>query len=121
MKANILITGGIGGLIGVILTVLVIFTAMPSMMLKTNEVTMSYDETVQTLQDRIKDKRWVLSGVKEVNKSLAKEGVDFKHRVTLVSLCHPKYAESILTSDRYMSVMMPCNSVYGKAMTVRFT
>ena len=81
---------------------------MPSMMLKTYETTLGFDETVEALQERIAEAGWVVSGVSSMNQSLAKQGVDFKPRVTQVKLCRPDYAESVLTTDRYVSVMMPC-------------
>lgn len=107
-KANSLIAGGIGGLIGVLVTGLIVFTFMPSMMLSTSETVYGYDETIERLETRIREAGWVVSGVSLMNDSLTRQGVDFKPRVTLVSLCRPDYAESVLTSDRYVSVMMPC-------------
>lgn len=107
-KANLLIAAGLGVLIGMFVTGLVLFAAMPSMMLKTYETNYGYDEMIARLQERIEAGGWVVSGVSDMNKSLAKQGVGFEPRVTLVSLCQPQYAESVLTSDRYVSVMMPC-------------
>jgi uncharacterized protein (DUF302 family) len=107
-QAKVLIAIGLGGLMGALMTGLVLFAAMPTMMLKTYETQYGYDETIARLQERIEADGWVVSGVSDMNKSLAKQGVDFKPRVTLVSLCHPDYAQSVLTSDRYVSVMMPC-------------
>lgn len=107
-KTSILIAAGIGGFLGIFLTVIVFVAAMPSMMLQTYETTYGYDETVRLLQERIKEADWVVSGVSRMNDSLAKHGVEFGPKVTLVSLCQPEYAESVLKSDRYVSVMMPC-------------
>lgn len=108
MKRNSLIAGIVGFIIGLLLALVLVIMTMPSMMLITHETSLDYDETIAALQERIESAGWVVSGVKEMNKSLAKEGVDFKPRVSLVSLCHPQYAESILTTDRHISVMMPC-------------
>ncbi|MBN2321523.1 MAG: DUF302 domain-containing protein [Acidobacteria bacterium] len=108
VRSNILIAAGIGVLIGVLATVLVLFVAMPSMMIKTYETSYSYDETIERLQERIDNAGWVVSGISRLNDSLSKHGVDLKPRVTLLSLCHPEYAKSVLATDRYISVMMPC-------------
>jgi uncharacterized protein (DUF302 family) len=108
MKRKSLIAGAAGGLIGISLTVIGVVSLMPSMMLQTYEIEAGYDDVITTLQQRIEDAGWVVSGVKEMNESLAKQGVDFKPRVSLVSLCQPQYAQSILTTDRHISVMMPC-------------
>ncbi len=43
-----------------------------------------------------------------MNKSMAKHGVEFGPRVKLVKLCNPHHAKSVLTTDRYVSAMMPC-------------
>ena len=100
-----LLTGLAAGFItGVLAFGILLFTTAPSMMLKTY----GYDETIERIQERIESAGWVVSGISELNKSLSKEGVNFEPRVTLLSLCHPKYAESVLTTDRYVSVMMPC-------------
>lgn len=108
IKANSLMSAGAGVLIGISMAGLAVFLLMPSMMLKTYETAYGYDETIDLLQNRIKDAGWVVSGVSRMNQSLAKQGIDFAPRVTLVGLCQPNYAESVLTSDRYVSVMMPC-------------
>jgi uncharacterized protein (DUF302 family) len=107
-KVNLLIGGGVGVLIGVFATGLVFFAAMPSVMLKTYETTYSYDQTIELLKERIESADWVVSGVTNMTHSLSKQGVEFGPRVTLVGLCRPDYAESVLTTDRYVSVMMPC-------------
>jgi len=107
-RTNVLIATGIGILIGVVVTGLAVFALMPSMMLKTYETTYNYDETIKLLKERIEAAGWVVSGVSDMNQSLSKQGVDFEPRVTLISLCRPDYAESVLKSDRYVSVMMPC-------------
>lgn len=108
MNHKHLISGIAGVLIGVLVSIVLVVVLMPSMMLTTHETKLGYDETIAALQEHIQEAGWVVSGVKEMNKSLAKEGVDFEPRVSLVSLCQPQYAESILTSDRHISVMMPC-------------
>ena len=107
-KTNLVLPVTAGFSAGIIVTVIAMFSLMPSMMLKTHESTLGYDETIEALQTRIKEQGWVVSGVKKMNDSLAKQGVDLEPAVTTVGLCHPDYAESILTTDRHMSVMMPC-------------
>ena len=108
MNRKSLISGIAGVLVGLLLAIVLVVALMPSMMLKTYETTLGYDETIAALQERIVEAGWVVSGVKEMNESLAKEGVQFGPRVSLVSLCQPQYAESILATDRHISVMMPC-------------
>jgi uncharacterized protein (DUF302 family) len=107
-RASLLTGLAAGFVIGILAFGILLFAAAPSMMLKTYETVYGYDETIERIQERIESAGWVVSGISELNKSLSKEGVNFEPRVTLLSLCHPKYAESVLTTDRYVSVMMPC-------------
>lgn len=98
----------VGVVIGVVLCGVAVVTAMPRMMIVTQESQLSFDETVAALEKAIADKGWVVSTVADMNKSMAKHGVAFGPRVKLVKLCHPEYAKSILTTDRYVSTLMPC-------------
>lgn len=102
--------GIIGVVIGFILCGIIVFTAMPSMMIVTRECKLGFDETVAALEKRIPEHGWVISGGEpiDMNKSMAKHGVIFKPRVKLVKLCKAEYAKSVLTSDRHISCMMPC-------------
>ena len=100
----------VSGVIGFILCGVIMVIAMPSMMIVTKECKLGFDETVSALEKRIPDHGWVISGGKpiDMNKSLAKNGVDFKPRVKLVKLCNAKHAKNVLTTDRWVSCMMPC-------------
>lgn len=98
----------IGGIAGFILCGVIIFTVMPSLMIVTTESNLGFDETIEALQERIPKQGWVLSGITNMNKSMDKHGVDFEPKVSLVKLCKPEYAKSVLTSDRNVSCMMPC-------------
>jgi uncharacterized protein (DUF302 family) len=102
--------GVIGGVIGFVLCGMVMFFVMPSLMIVTKECKLGLDETVAALEKRIPEHGWVISGGKAINmnESLAKEGVEFKHGVRLVKLCNAEYAKSVLTTDRYVSCLMPC-------------
>ena len=77
-------------------------------MIITEESTMDLDRTVQTLEKAISEQGWLVSGLRDMNKSLAKHGAELGPRVKLVDLCNPWYAKSVLTSDPYSSTMMPC-------------
>jgi len=102
--------GLIGGAIGFVLCGIVMFMAMPSMMIVTKESKLGFDETVAALEKRIPEQGWAIPGGKpiDMNKSMAKYGVIFKPRVKLVKLCKAEYAKSVLTTDRYVSCLMPC-------------
>jgi uncharacterized protein (DUF302 family) len=77
-------------------------------MIVTSECEMGFDQTIAELEKRIPEQGWVVSGIANMNESMAKHGVDFKSRVRLVKLCKPEYAKSVLSTDRNVSCMMPC-------------
>lgn len=112
-KSNrkIWVAGTIGAMAGFVLCGIVVFAAMPSLMIVTRQCELGFDETVATLEKRIPEHGWVISGGQpmDMNKSMAKHGVTFKPRVKLVKLCNAEYAKSVLTSDRPISCMMPCS------------
>lgn len=108
-RKSLVVGGMVGILAGVVLCGLVILTAMPSMMIVTQESELGFDETVAALEKSIADNGWVVSTVSDMNKSMAKHGVEFGPRVKLVKLCKPEYAKSVLTTDRHVSTLMPCS------------
>jgi uncharacterized protein (DUF302 family) len=107
-RKSLLAGGLVGALAGAALCGLVIFRTMPSLMIVTHESELGFDETVAALEKSIQQQGWVVSSVMDMNKSMAKHGVEFEPRVKLVKLCNPEYAKSVLTTDRYVSPLMPC-------------
>lgn len=107
---TIWISGLVGLAAGFLLCGIIVFTAMPSLMIVTAESTLGFNETVEALEKRITEQGWVISGDKpiDMNQSMAKHGVTFTPRVKLVKLCKADYAKSVLTTDRHVSTMMPC-------------
>jgi uncharacterized protein (DUF302 family) len=111
-SSKIWISGVVGLVIGFLLCGLVMFKAMPSLMIVTRESKLGFDETVAALEKRIPEHGWTVSGGKaiDMNKAMAEHGgVTFKPRVKLVKLCKADYAKSVLTTDRHVSCMMPCS------------
>ena len=98
-----------GLLVGVFLTTLAVWLALPGMMIVTEESRLGLDETVASMQQAIERQGWVSSGTTDMNKSLAEHGVQFSPRVKVVKLCKPEYAESVLSTDRHVACLMPCS------------
>ena len=98
----------IGLVAGAFLTGAALVTAMPKMMIVTQESQLGFDETVAALEKAIPEEGWVVSTVMDMNKSMAKHGVEFGPRVKLVKLCKAEYAQSVLQTDRDVSTLMPC-------------
>ncbi len=98
----------LGVAFGVVLCAAVILGAMPKMMIVIQESRLGFDETVDALERAIPAHGWVVSSVLDMNQSMAKHNVQFGPRVKLVKLCNPEHAKSVLTTDRYVSTLMPC-------------
>jgi uncharacterized protein (DUF302 family) len=98
-------------IVGLAVCGLLIVKAMPGMMIVTHECQHDFDGTLNKLQDQINAQGWVVVGGKpsHMNDSLAKKGVDFSPRVSLVKMCQPEYAKSVLTTDRHVACLMPCS------------
>ena len=104
-----LLGAGLAGLVaGGLIVGIVMFTVMPSMMVITEASRFGLKTTVEKLQNSIEENGWSVAGVSNMNKSMAKHGVKLEPQVRLVNLCHPKYAKSVLETDRYVTPMMPC-------------
>ena len=105
-KAGILILAA--GLAGMIITAGLIVAVMPKMMIVTQPSRFDFAKTVATVEQSIKDNGWVSPGTMDMNQAMAKHGVTFDPQVRLIKLCKAEYAKEVLTTDRYISCMMPC-------------
>lgn len=105
----------VGFLAGVVITGVVGWTAMPGMMIVTEQSRLGFDETVSALGKAITDRGWISPGTTDMQASLAKHGQEFPHRVKIIKLCHPQYASDILTSDRHVACLMPCSIAVWEA------
>lgn len=100
----------LGGFVaGMVVTAVIGVMVMPSMMIVTEKSPLGFDETVGKLEAAAEELGWSLPGRMNLKQSLAKHGKDFEHRVEVIKLCHPDYAEDVLTTDRHLSGLMPCS------------
>ena len=106
-KKWIYIIAGIA--IGAVLCVILMVSIMPSMMIVTKESKLSFDDTVATVQQRIKEQGWSVKGVSDVKHEINKAGYEFPPRVKIIKLCKAEYAKEVLTTDRFVSSLMPCS------------
>jgi uncharacterized protein (DUF302 family) len=97
-----------GVIVGVLLIGVATLKLMPGAMIVTKESKLNFEQTVAAIERAIPENGWVVSAVNDMNKSMAKHGVEFKPRVKLIKLCNPNYAKSVLTTDRHIATMMPC-------------
>ncbi len=94
--------------VGVLVTAVLVWKLMPGMMIKVGKSRLGFDETVEQLQKKMTETGWTSPGVLDMQQSLAKHGQSFERRVKIIQLCQPAYAKSVLTTDRWVSCLMPC-------------
>lgn len=98
----------LGFVAGLIVAAVAVYVMMPRMMIVTAKSRYGLDETVSRLQESIERNGWVVSGVSDMNASLAKHGHTFEPGVKVVRLCKAEYAVRVLQGDRHLSSIMPC-------------
>lgn len=95
-------------LIGMVLMGLIVWFVMPSMMLVTHKSRRSYAETLAALNEAVARKQgWKVLAVNDYQQATAPFAA-LEH-VGSVNVCNPRYASTILTSDknRIVSAFMP--------------
>lgn len=101
---------GLGGgfLLGVVVTGLAVWLLMPGMMLVQHDSQYSLDETVDRLKTAIEAHGWEVKGVRDITRSVTRQGRTLQTQIRIVELCQPDYAGSILTTNPEVATLMPC-------------
>lgn len=90
-------------LVGMVLMGLIVWFAMPSVMLVKHKSNRNYDDTVAALGEALKNKQdWRVLTVNDYQKSTAKFGA--LERVSSINVCNPRYASKILAEDKNRGV-----------------
>lgn len=77
------------------------------------ESTKSFEEVVQAVQEKSKEKGFGVMSVHEVHKILESKGMPINYKCTIVEICQPKAASEVLSKRAEISTAMPCRiSVY---------
>jgi uncharacterized protein (DUF302 family) len=114
MKKNLIITGISSFILGIIVTVLIVFFSSPSLMITEDKSMYSFEETVQKILASAEANGWKVPAMHEIDKSVKKAGFNALP-VTVIELCHQKLAGEILQDDaaKVVTSMMPCRlSIY---------
>ncbi len=117
MEKKNVIFGVIGILVGIILTGIIMFSSAQSMMLKEEQLNMSFNEAAELLEKTTKDKGWKIPVVHDLQETMSNFGKDV-NKAKVFELCHPDHAYKILREDdeRIVSSLMPCRiSIYEKS------
>lgn len=115
MALKIAVSVAAGMLLGVVLTSLIVWQLMPGMMIVTEPVTGTFDETVAKIETAIAANGWASPGTIDLRASINKHGQAFEHPVKVIQLCQPSYAASVLTTDRWVASLMPCTIAVWEA------
>ncbi len=106
---NRLIVFSSGIIIGILLTGIIAWMSMPSMMLVVHQSRYdSVEETSNQLRASIEANGWQCPGIRNMNKSMAKHGVQMDTQVRIVELCNAKYAKDVLLTNPEVVTLMPC-------------
>lgn len=108
-----------GFVLGILVTIFIVVSLMPNMMLKEAKSPYSINETVAKIKANAESKGWVVPSIKPLHKSIKKHsnGKNILPPVVLVNLCNANHAYNSLVKDKNkkISVFMPCTiSVYEK-------
>ncbi|QGY45350.1 DUF302 domain-containing protein [Maribellus comscasis] len=106
--------GGVAA--GIVVPFLVILFVLPGQMFIVNESKLGFDETLQTIEESVKENGWSMPHQYNLQATMQKNGFDVQP-VKVISLCNPVHAHEILKGDneRMVSALMPCRvAVYEK-------
>jgi uncharacterized protein (DUF302 family) len=99
----------LGIVVGILVTAVGVWVAMPRLMLTTHES--RYDDvetTCQELKKAAEAAGWVVPAIRDMNASMAKQGVQHEGPVRIVELCKATYAHEVLSDNPEVSTLMPC-------------
>lgn len=106
MKTSLLI----GTLIGFLLMGVIVWLAMPPMMINVHKSPYGFDETVAAVENAVTaQKGWKVAKTFDIQQNIIEAGYPNMTRVKIVTLCNPHYAKRILTNDKdkVVTTMMP--------------
>lgn len=96
-------------IIGIIIAGIIMWLSMPGMMLIVHESRYnSVEETASRLQTAIKANGWTSPPIRDMNKTMADQGVLMDKNVKIVELCNAQYAKDVLMTNPEISTLMPC-------------
>ena len=99
----------VGILLGAGTTALVAWKAMPGMMLTVHESKYSdVASTCEQLKKAIEANGWHCPAIRDMNKAMARHGIQFDRPVRIVELCKADYAKRVLSTNPEVSTLMPC-------------
>ena len=114
MYTKTLAAVGAGVFMGVLLSVALMFSFAPRVMITESISQYDYDETIERLVNTAENAGWSIPKVHNLQKAVKKAGYEVKP-TRVLELCKPEHAGKILADNdsKIVSSMMPCRvSVY---------
>jgi len=68
----------------------------------------SVAETSAQLKAAIEANGWKSPAIRNMNKTMAKHGIEMDKQVRIVELCNARYAKDVLMTNPEVSTLMPC-------------
>ena len=104
-----LLSALLGFAVGALAIAIIGWQTMPGMMLVVHPSKFdTVEETCRQLESAIAANGWQSPGVRDMNASMAKQGVAMQRPVRLVELCNANHAKQVLATNPEVSTMMPC-------------
>lgn len=100
----------VGAIIGFLLMGVIVWLAMPPMMINVHKSPYGFDETVAALEKAVTAQNgWKVAKTFDIQQNIIEAGYPNMTRVKIVTLCNPHYAKRILTNDndKVVTTMMP--------------
>lgn len=95
--------------LGILVTAIAVWLLMPGLMIVEHQSKYSsVDETVSQLQKAIVANGWTSPAVRNMNKSIEKQGLTLDRQVHIVELCHAQHAKAVLNTNPELATLMPC-------------
>lgn len=100
----------IGAIIGFVLMGIIVWMAMPKLMINVHKSPYGFEETVAAVEKAVtSQKGWKVAKVFDIHQNIIDAGYPDMTKVKIVTLCNPHYAKRILSNDKdkVVSTMMP--------------
>ncbi len=112
-----LITSAASLLLGVLITLGIMWLSAPTMMMHEDASNFDFDTTIERFEEALDEGGWSVLTVHDMQAVLEGHGHDVD-RIKIYELCSSEYSAEILTLDdeRIVSPLMPCRvSIYEKS------
>jgi uncharacterized protein (DUF302 family) len=99
-----------GLVVGVLLMGVLVYMALPRMMLRVHRSALDFDSTVTSIENAAESHEWKVPKIYDIQGSIVSAGHADMTRLKVISLCHPHHAYTLLSRDenKFVAGIMPC-------------